>query len=127
MICSMTIPLAALPIVDEDLMTSHTLLRALLPAKRSDGSALKNSATEFVEFSQHCDDSTSFAGRAVVAVEHAADGEKCTVESLCHSMQLLDMARMDKSLPCKDSEGANCQRSYYSAYKCKDALMDTGR
>ena len=27
------------------------------------------------------------------------------------------------STPCKASEGSNCQRSYYSAYKCKALLV----
>lgn len=39
-------------------------------------------------------------------------------------MQLLDETRQDKSLPCVSSEGANCQQSYYSAYKCKANMVD---
>jgi len=50
-------------------------------------------------------------------------GDTCTKESLCHAMQILDEKRQDKSLPCKSSDGANCQRSYYSAYKCKALLV----
>merc|ERR1712070_1015745 len=58
------------------------------------------------------------------AAETATTGEKCTAKSMCHAIQLLDKARQDTNLPCVESEGANCQQSFYSAYKCKASMVD---
>ena len=57
------------------------------------------------------------------------EGEKCTKKSLCHAMQILDEgwqrwdAKKKYPTPCKDSADADCQRSYYCAYKCKALLV----
>jgi len=66
---------------------------------------------------------SALSARSSSYEEPEQSGELCTKLSLCHAMGLLDEARQDKSLPCKSSEGASCQQSYYSAYKCKALLV----
>lgn len=53
---------------------------------------------------------------------------ECDVESLCHAMMILD-DEATKATQIKMGNGgdcatdANCQKSYYSAYKCKETLI----
>lgn len=75
-----------------------------------------------------CDDA-ALKARYESAREPEQAGEKCTLKSLCHAMQMMDEAWQRKDAkkrrptPCVASDGANCQRSYYSAYKCKALLV----
>ena len=58
-------------------------------------------------------------------IGHSSGESECNAQDLCFAMQVLDQVRMDRCLPCRPEEQANCQQSYYSAYKCKASLVES--